>query len=61
MKTSLLQTKQLQLLLLLKNKTKQKNKNIVSQREIINHVEDWCSEVSGKLITEMNDKLQNLR
>lgn len=63
MKTSLSPAKQLQLLLLKKKKTQkqQKNtKNIVFQREIINDVEDWCPEVSGKLITEMYDKLQNL-
>ena len=61
MKTSLSQAKQLQLLL--KKKKKDTHSNTVFQvfpreiREIINHVEDWCSEVSGKLITETYERL----
>ena len=34
--------------------------NIVFQRDILNHVEDWSCEVSGRLLRETCVKLQNL-
>lgn len=36
------------------------NVNVAFQRDIINHVEDGSSQVSGRLVTEMRDKPQNL-